>query len=88
MNVTFGQMQRPTPGQLAGAGVLGIVVGALGAGFARALGLFLFMLGVVALWRIVTLLEHIAAAAGDQRPPNRTVPIPAGGAGGRGRRKP
>lgn len=85
--MTFGQMQRPTPGQFAGAGVLGIVVGALGAGFARVLGLFLLVLGVVALWRIVTLLERIAAG-GDRRPSNRTVPIPAGVAGGRGRRKP
>lgn len=76
MTTTLGQMDRPTGGQLAGAAVLGIVFGALGAGFALALGLTLLVLGVLALWRVVTLLGYLVDG---QRP------VPAG-AGRKGRR--
>lgn len=84
MNVPIGHMERPTGVQLSAAGIFGIVFGALGAGFALALGLFLMITGVLALWRIVTLLGYLAAAV-DDRPHDRTVPIPAS-AGGRERR--
>lgn len=89
MNVPIGHMERPTPGQFGAAGILGIVFGALGAGFALALGLFLLIAGVLALWRIVTLLGYLAAVADDWPPtPTRTAPTPAGrGAGTRERRR-
>ncbi len=86
MNVPIGHMERPTSVQLAAAGIFGIVFGALGAGFTLALGLFLMITGVLALWRIVTLLGYLVAAV-DEQPYDRAVPTPAGVAGGRERRR-
>lgn len=78
--MTVRDMARPTGGQLAVAGFLGIVFGALGAGFALVLGLFLLVMITVGVWRAVTLLTVIAnRPARPGAPVDRTVPIRSAG---------
>ncbi len=55
----------PTNGQLAVAGFVGIVLGALGGGFARAVALFLGVVMALGIWRIVNLLTILV----DRREP-------------------
>lgn len=77
------QLERPTNGQFAVAAFTGIVVGALGGGFALMLALFLAIVITLGIWRAVTLLAVIAAQGEELAPRpryaagpiDRTIPI-------------
>jgi hypothetical protein len=72
----------PTQGAFAVAGLVGIVLGALGGGFARVTMLFLITLIAVGVWRAVTLLRDLVDRMASVDYPDTATTVPLNRSGG------